>query len=220
MYKIKYHTDGTVERFKARLVTLGNHQVEGVDYHETFAPVAKMVTVCILLTLVVAKGWSLHEMDVHNAFLHGGLHEDIYMTLPPGFHTTQCGMQAQKVSIWSSASTSTSLHLHCMTMGSNSPHSIIFYLDSQRNGFLALLIYVNDLVLIGKNPQRRAAFKTYLNKCFKLKDLGPLKYFLGIEVARASGGVFLCQQKHTLDILTETGMWCSKPSSFSPGTTA
>ena len=88
VYKIKYNADGSIEWFKAHLVTLGNHQVERDDYHETFAPVAKMVIVRTLLTLAAAKGWRLHQMDVHNAFLHGDLHEDIYMKLPPCFHTT------------------------------------------------------------------------------------------------------------------------------------
>jgi len=73
IYKIKYHSDGTIEQFKARPVILGNHQVEGIDYIETFAPVAKLVIVQIVLAVVAAKGWDLHQMDVHNAFLHGEL---------------------------------------------------------------------------------------------------------------------------------------------------
>jgi len=88
IYKMKYKADGTIERYKASLVVLGNTQVQGEDYTETFAPVAKMVTVHILLTVAITKGWELHQMDVNNAFLHGDLLEDIYMKPPPGFRTS------------------------------------------------------------------------------------------------------------------------------------
>ena len=77
VYKIKYHADGPLSWYKARLVMLGNTQVEGEDFHETFALVAKMTTVRCLLSLAISKGWELHQMNVHNAFLHGDLDEEI-----------------------------------------------------------------------------------------------------------------------------------------------
>ncbi|GJT87894.1 retrovirus-related pol polyprotein from transposon TNT 1-94 [Tanacetum coccineum] len=86
VYKINYKSDGTIERFKDRLVILDNHQGAGVDYSETFAPVKKMVTVRVFLAIMVAKQWKLHQMDVHNAFLHGDLEEEVFMKLPPGLH--------------------------------------------------------------------------------------------------------------------------------------
>lgn len=85
VYKIKLKSDSSIEHYKNRLVILGNTQVGGEDFTETFTPIAKLVTVRTLLTEVVAKGWEIHQMNVHNTFLHGNLAEEVYMKMPPGF---------------------------------------------------------------------------------------------------------------------------------------
>lgn len=220
VYKIKYRADGTVERHKARLVVLSNHQFEGEDYTETFAPVVKMTTVCCLLKIVASNNWEVHQMDVHDAFLHGDLDEEVYMKLPLGFrhsdpnkvcrlHKSLYGLK-QAPRCWF-AKLTTSL-LGYGFKQSYSDYSLFTYTRDAIE--MRVLVYVDDLLICGNDSAALSSFKEYLGQCFHMKDLGKLKYFLGLEVARNGEGIFLSQRKYTLEIIAETGLLGSKPVHF------
>ncbi|XP_059451011.1 uncharacterized mitochondrial protein AtMg00810-like [Corylus avellana] len=139
------------------------------------------------LALVAAKGWFLHQLDVNNAFLHGDLDEEVYMTMPPGF-----GSKGENKS--------------------KADYSLFTRL--QGSFYIALLIYVDDVAIASNDPKAVADFIILLNDRFKLKDLGPLKYFLGLEIARSIDGISVCQRKYALEILEDSGLLASKPVSF------
>ncbi|GJV89139.1 retrovirus-related pol polyprotein from transposon TNT 1-94 [Tanacetum coccineum] len=218
VYKIKYKSDGTIERFKARIVILGNHQVEGIDYTETFAPVAKIITVRVFLAVVASKQWELHQMDVHNAFLHGDLEEEVFMKIPPGLNKGKLGAACklrkslyglqQAPRCWFSK-----LSLALKNYGFVQSYSDYSLFTLKQNDIqLNVLVYVDDLIISGNDSKAITQFKTYLSDCFQMKDLGNLKYFFGVEVARAQDGIFLCQRKYALDIICEAGLLGAKPS--------
>ncbi|RVW57872.1 Retrovirus-related Pol polyprotein from transposon RE1 [Vitis vinifera] len=219
IYTVKYKADGSIERFKARLVAKGYTQTYGIDYTETFAPVAKINTVRVLLSLAANLDWPLQQFDVKNAFLHGELSEEVYMDLPPGCMVSE--KQCQKVCklkkslyglkqsprAWFGRFTKSMRAFGYRQ--SNSDHTL--FLKKQHGKITTLIVYVDDMVVTGNDPEERKALQNYLSREFEMKDLGPLKYFLGIEVSRSSEGIFLSQRKYALDLLQETGMSGCQP---------
>ena len=218
VYKIKYHSNGTIERYKARLVAKGYNQMEGIDFLDTFAPVAKLTTLRLLLALAATKNWDLKKLDVNNAFLHGDLNEKVYMKLPPGFQAAnrnkvfklqkslyglkQAGRQ------WY-AKLSNFLKSHNYNI-STVDHSLFLKHDGEKT--TALLVYVDDIVLTGNNLAEINQITTLLHQHLCIKNLGDLTYFLGLEISRNNTGIHLSQRKYTLDLLTKNGMLACAPS--------
>ncbi|GJT38378.1 putative RNA-directed DNA polymerase [Tanacetum coccineum] len=220
IYKIKYKSNGDIERYKARLVAKGFSQREGIDYDETFSHVVKMTTIRCVIALSVKNEWPLFQLDVNNAFLYGDLDEEIYMTIPQGFSdktnkTKVCKLVKSLYGLkqtprkWNEKLVGV-LKEHGFVQSVND-HSL--FTMSRDNKFIALLVYVDDIVITGNCVDEIDQFKTYLKSKFNIKDLGSLKYFLGIEVIKTGKDLCLTQRKYCLELLKEFGLLGCKPSS-------
>ncbi|KAH9741647.1 protein kinase domain-containing protein [Citrus sinensis] len=220
VFTVKHKADGSIERFKASLVAKGYTQTYGIDYQETFAPVAKMNSIRVLLSLVANLEWPLQQLDVKNAFLHGDLEEEVYMDPPLGFENMfergkVCKLEKSLYGLKQSPRAwfdrFTRFILKCGYRQIHSDHTM-FLKHGKEDKLAVFIVYVDDIILIGNNIDEIERLKMLLTKEFETKDLGYLKYFLEIEVARSRKGIFLSQRKYILDLLEETGMLGCKPS--------
>ena len=203
VYKIKHNADGTIERYKTRLIAKGYTQMEGLDFLDTFSPVAKLTTVRLLLALAALRNWHLRQLDVNNAFLHGDLNEEVYMKLPPGLIMDNpnlvCHLQRSLYGLkQASRQWFTRLSSFLLSQGfhqSSADHSLFLYTNNSHD-ITAILVYVDDIILTGNNLNTIIHITKLLDQTFNIKDLGILKFFLGLEVARSSHGIHLCQHKY------------------------
>ncbi|GKC54903.1 ribonuclease H-like domain-containing protein [Tanacetum coccineum] len=211
IYKIKFRSSGEIDRYKARLVAQGFGQKKGIDYEETFSLVVKMVTVRCLLNIVVSMSWPVFQLDVNNAFLYGDLEEVIFMKPSEGYFPSDNKVCRLKKSLyglkqaprqWNAKLTSTLIK----NGFSHSKYDYSFYTKSDKEVFLALLVYVDDIIITGNSVSEIEKFKVFLKSKFMIKDLGKLKYFFGIEVLDTDKGIYFNKRKYVLDLLSEYGM--------------
>ncbi|KAL0368360.1 UNVERIFIED_CONTAM: Retrovirus-related Pol polyprotein from transposon RE1 [Sesamum calycinum] len=188
VYKVKLKQNGSIDCYKARLVAKDYTKVEGVDYFASFSPVAKTVTVRIFIDVATAHSWSLLQLDVNNAFLHGQLDEEVYMLPPEGYDKAVGGLVCclkkslyglKQVSCqWNIELTS---KLQCYGF-KQSPHDHCLFIFSAASVFVALIVYVDDVLLTGNSMDALTNVKWYLDDLFTIKDLGHAKYFLGLGI--------------------------------------
>uniref|UniRef100_A0A2N9J0Y8 Integrase catalytic domain-containing protein n=1 Tax=Fagus sylvatica TaxID=28930 RepID=A0A2N9J0Y8_FAGSY len=220
VYKLKTHSDGTIARYKARLVAKGFHQQHGIDFNETFSPVIKPPTVRLVLSLAVSLNWPLRQLDVKNAFLHGTLNEEVYMTQPQGYidpihpHYV-CKLQKsiyglkQAPRAWFESFTTQLFHLGFIA--SNADSSLFIYTENKIIAYL--LLYVDDIVLTSNTPTFLDTLIHKLSSVFDLKDLGSLHYFLGLQITRTPSRLYINQAKYAQDLLKKHNMLDCKPAS-------
>ena len=223
IYKRKRGSDGKVETFKARLVAKGYTQKEGIDYEETFSPVAMLKSIRILLAVAASLDYEIWQMDVKTAFLNGNLNEDIYMQQPEGFKAKGkehmvCKLQR---SIYGLKQASRSWNIRfdqaITSFGfEKSPDEPCVYKRIQAQKVVFLVLYVDDILLIGNDKQVLSGVKDWLHKQFDMKDLGEANYILGIKLIRDRKNKLLAlsQASYIEKILVRFNMENSKRGSL------
>lgn len=193
IFTVKHKADGSVERLKARLVAKGYTQTHGINYQETFAPVAMLNTVRVLLSIAANLDRPLYQLDVKNAFLNGDLEEEIYMNVPPGFESEATVNKVYKLkkSLYGlKQSPRAWFHRFTKVLKDNeylqcqSDHTM-FIKHFNMSRISVIIVYVDDIVITGNDEEEIMQIKLLLSKEFEMKDLGLLKYFLGMKVARS-----------------------------------
>jgi hypothetical protein len=226
IYKIKENLDGTVARFKVRITALGNLQRSGFDYQETFAPVVRYSTVRVLMAVAAARNLLLHQMDVDTAFLYGKMpiSNPIYVTVPKGYPIPQhlegkelvarCNKSIyglkQSPRLWNE-----NLQNTMRKFGfTKSEYDECLFVKRSNGEELYVAIFVDDLIIAGSSLTYINDFKNLLKKEYSMKDIGELKYFLGMEVIRdyTKGTITLSQHKYCMDVLRRFGMLNCNPS--------
>ncbi|KAJ9542161.1 hypothetical protein OSB04_028667 [Centaurea solstitialis] len=191
VFKKKTDMDGNVHTFKARLVAKGFTQTHGIDYDETFSPVAMLKSIRILMAISAYFNYEIWQMDVKTAFLNGKLTEDVYMEQPEGFEDPKNPNKVCKLlkSIYGLKQASRSWNLHfderIKEFGfTKSEFEPCVYTKFSGSIVTFLVLYVDDILLIGNDVPTLQSVKSWLSKCFQMKDLGEAAYILGIKIYR------------------------------------
>ncbi|KAK1437640.1 hypothetical protein QVD17_03434 [Tagetes erecta] len=218
LFKTKPGVDGQGVRHKARLVAKGYSQQHGIDYQETFAPVARFETIRIILAVAAQMGWEIHQLDVKSAFLNGDLTEDIYVSQPEGFVVKEKEDMVYKLNkalyglkqaprAWNDKIDSYFLG-HGYERSLNEPS--LYVKRSSGGNIIYVCLYVDDIICTSSCDNMIKEFKQGMEEAFEMTDVGKLKLFLGLEVQQTKDGIFLGQEQYAKGLVSKFGVKDSK----------
>ncbi|GJT38372.1 putative RNA-directed DNA polymerase [Tanacetum coccineum] len=191
IFKKKTDMDGKVHTYKARLVAKGYTQTHGIGYEETFSPVAKIKSIRIMLAIAAFHDYEIWKMDVKTAFLNGKLTEDVFMAQLEGFENAKYPTRVCKLqkAIYGLKQASRSWNLCFYEKVTQFGFSIsedesYIYVKISGSIVVFLVLYVDEILLIGNDIPTLQSVKDWLGKCFAIKDLEDATYILGIKIFR------------------------------------
>ncbi|KAI3493174.1 hypothetical protein L1887_42164 [Cichorium endivia] len=218
VYRNKLDTEGNVVRNKARLVVKGYCQQEGIDYEETFAPVARLESVRIFLAYAAHKNFDVFQMDVKCAFLNGDLEETVFVEQPPGFeskiHPNHSYVLDKAVYGLKQAPRAWYETLTKFLKESNFKQGSVdptLFRKKVGNHLMIVQIYVDDIIFGSTDPNLSKDFEKLMKSKFQMSMMGKINFFLGLQIKQSKEGIFINQQKYTKSLLERFGMTnCSK----------
>ena len=220
VYKVKKNAKGEVERYKARLVVKGYKQRAGIDYDEVFAPVARLETIRLIISIAAQMKWNIYQMDVKSAFLNGFLEEEVYIEQPTGYEVKGHENKVLKLNkalyglkqaprAWNTRIDKYFQENNFMKC----PHEHALYTKMENGDILLVCLYVDDLIFTGTNPRMFEEFKKAMAREFEMTDMGLMSYYLGIEVKQNKNGIFISQEGYAKEVLKRFNMANCKPIS-------
>lgn len=226
VFKNKRGEDGEIVKNKARLVAQGYTQQEGIDYEETFAPVARLEAIRILLAFAVAKGFKLYQMDVKSAFLNGVIEVEVYVRQPPGFESERFPHRVFKLhrALYGLKQAPRAWYgrlkgfLFSKGFEMRKVDKTLFLLR-HGNDLLIVQIYVDDIIFGGSSHDMVSKFAEDMSWEFEMLMMGELQFFLGLQIKQHKDETFIHQSKYTTDILKKFEMSDSKPMTTPMSTT-